>query len=286
MPDPTSTILFDGQGEPIWIAKGAANTADLTKHMTDIRAAAGVTVFQLDADSVQALDGLTGKAAAVREVLKEAIANGYDTAWMITNADADDTTEPATATTNDAKVIRAKLEEARSALLARITGGRLRGLLSHPDVYSDDVFEALQEGGITPELMLAATALHWAIGHGKAGDLRECLVWCNRLHGHLNSVPDAVDDPSDHIRLIWVDSNDEPSVGNVTALAKHIELAALAGDGDVVNVFVFRHGQPVQLDWEVTGTPYNEEQWAENTVTVTLTDGSKVFETWKVDGAV
>lgn len=293
MTEPTA-VLYDSNGLPMWIAATPKHIEDIHAHIEDIRNHAhDVTVFQLTAADITALDSATGKAAAVRDHLKQAITDGYTTAWMIVPAGDSEPPVPAApvplAATDEqanAAIIRAKIEEARSALLARITGGRLRTLLSNPDVYSADVYDALQEDGITPQLMLAATALHWAIGHGQDGDLPTTMTWCARLHEHLATVPDAVDNPADHIRLTWVDNRDEVSVGNVTDLAQHIELAALAGDGQVDSVYVFRAGQPVKLAWEVTGTDFNEEQWATNTVTVTLTDGAKVSESWKVDGAV
>jgi hypothetical protein len=91
---------------------------------------------------------------------------------------------------------------------------------------------------------------------------------------------------SEHRKLVWVDTNDEISIGNVDGLASHIEAASLASDGDVVSVFTFTAGEAVKLTWEVTGTAYDEDAWARSTVTVAFPDGTREESSWKVDGAV
>ncbi len=180
------------------------------------------------------------------------------------------------------------LAEARDLILSRLPDDNAaRRVLATTDPLDERFTDALTGLSEEPSLILAASAMHTAVGMARAGNIPGCLTWSGRVAESLSDVVPASDvnaDVADSIPLAWV-AEDEIHTGNVAQLGEHISQIAL-GAPDITTVYTVAGGALVPVTYQVNGTKYDEHDMATATLTVTLPDGSRLEESWRVDGRV
>ncbi len=180
----------------------------------------------------------------------------------------------------------AKLTAARDLLVRHLPEGPLRDTIAGGDLGAESTREALLTvDAENPDVMVAAGALNWAIGYAVAGDIPNALTWAERVgQSFVDGSGDANADIADTIPLAWVDSTDEIHTGNVGRLANAIEDAGLGGP-DVVNVYAVKGHELVKVTATVTGAAeFDADLYATAVLTVELPDGSRLQDSWRVDG--
>lgn len=179
-----------------------------------------------------------------------------------------------------------RLAAARDAIVTRLPEGADRDELAVIELDHPNAVLAFSGVADDPNLLVAASALVWALTYAQRGNFVDALVWCDRSLEVFTdpTTGDVNPDIANSIELTWTADDGETYTGRIRDLAGHIQNASLAGGPYVDTVYQMVDGERVKVEYHVDGTGYDEHDWGTSVLTVDLIDGSRLQDSWRVDG--
>lgn len=138
-----------------------------------------------------------------------------------------------------------------------------------------------------------AKAMGWmlrALSAAKDGDATNARSWADRVCSELRTdslaaYQDKLFADADAEQLVWIGPDRTASFGTVADLAHYIDAAQLCGEDGPTEVYAVGPSDrltPVEV--KVTSTGYDEDDYAQATVTVTLPSGVTAAAGYRIDG--